>query len=642
MYAIAQTGNIAYIYGDVSSSGNIPSGSASPFHQMLITNNGNRGLSQFRSLVEGEGHTIEQFYDEATNLNANFLNQFDVVIFGLHQKIWSTAERNALDTWIRAGGGTLLYSDSAAGGSFGSVGAQNNVGQRAVNNITTRYGLQVTVDQAAGTTAYRASSGASHPIVSDRPALEGEGVSPVAVDVSSGAQILIPYNNSNANRVSGTASLNHRQNITISNPTYAALALNTIGDGNLMVMFDRQPIWNNGEGSDINERDNREILRRIVNFLAEDQDQDQDNDNDNDENLALNGVARQSSTAFGGNASHAIDGNTNGAYRAGSVTHTGDDTTPFWEVDLGREFSIGDINIFGRTDNCCADRLSDYTVSVINSNGSITYSENLNEFPTALINAGNVLGQIVRIELNNGEALSLAEVQVMRGESIGDEEGNIALRGVASQSSTTFGGEASRAIDGNINGVFDRNSITHTGNDDNAWWALDLDQEYTIGEIVIYNRTDCCSDRLSNFTITVRDEAGNITMQESITTAPNPSVTIDVNGANASSIQIQSNISNEVLSLAEVEVYTSSSLKSLGLDNSALVVYPNPTSNQFTIQTSEAIATYSVIDFSGKTLLKGKIDKDSTSVDISQLPSGIYFVRMSGEKRSFMKKIIKE
>ena len=66
----------------------------------------------------------------------------------------------------------------------------------------TRYGLQVTVDQAAGRTSYRASAGASHPITSGRPVLEGEGVSPVAVDLSSGAEILIPYNNSDANNVS--------------------------------------------------------------------------------------------------------------------------------------------------------------------------------------------------------------------------------------------------------------------------------------------------------------------------------------------------------------------------------------------------------------------------------------------------------
>jgi len=34
-------------------------------------------------------------------------------------------------------------------------------------------------------------------------------------------------------------------------------------------MFDRQPMWNNGPGSDIDEQDNREILLVVMNFLAE-------------------------------------------------------------------------------------------------------------------------------------------------------------------------------------------------------------------------------------------------------------------------------------------------------------------------------------------------------------------------------------
>ena len=35
-----------------------------------------------------------------------------------------------------------------------------------------------------------------------------------------------------------------------------------------MAMFDRQPMWNDGPGSDIEEEDNTVILREMVNFLA--------------------------------------------------------------------------------------------------------------------------------------------------------------------------------------------------------------------------------------------------------------------------------------------------------------------------------------------------------------------------------------
>ena len=156
--------SIAYIHGDVAANGNIPSGNAPPFHQMLLTDTGIRGTSDFRSLVEGEGYQIEQVYDQSTNLSNAFLNQYDVIIFSLHQRIWSAGALNRLDNWINAGGSILIYSDSAAGGRFNIVGSDNTVGQTATNNIITRYGMQVTVDQADGIIANR-SGNSNNPIV---------------------------------------------------------------------------------------------------------------------------------------------------------------------------------------------------------------------------------------------------------------------------------------------------------------------------------------------------------------------------------------------------------------------------------------------------------------------------------------------
>lgn len=209
-----------------------------------------------------------QYYDQATSLTNSFLNSVDVIIFGLHQKIWSSVEKDRLDVWLRNGGGMFIYSDSASGGRFSIVGAQNSVGQTVTNNLIAQYGMEVTVDQAAGTTAYRSSPSPANALMSGLPILEGEGVSPIAVSSSSGVEILIPYRDGSINKVSGNASLNHLQNVTVTNPSFAALALKRLGVGNIVVMFDRQPMWNDGPGSDINKRNNKEILRRIMNFLA--------------------------------------------------------------------------------------------------------------------------------------------------------------------------------------------------------------------------------------------------------------------------------------------------------------------------------------------------------------------------------------
>jgi alpha-L-fucosidase len=83
---------------------------------------------------------------------------------------------------------------------------------------------------------------------------------------------------------------------------------------------------------------------------------------------------------------------------------------------------------------------------------------------------------------------------------------NHALDMPSTQSSTDFGGEARRANDGNTDGNYFNNSISHTGFDTNAWWQVDLGESRPIHEIEVWNRTDCCTDRLQDYYVLVSDE----------------------------------------------------------------------------------------------------------------------------------------
>ena len=85
-------------------------------------------------------------------------------------------------------------------------------------------------------------------------------------------------------------------------------------------------------------------------------------------NVALNKVARQSTTDFEGVASRAVDGNTDGTYANGSQTHTTSQNNPFWEVDLGQEYPIDDVVIWNRTESAgsMASRMDGFTVTVMN------------------------------------------------------------------------------------------------------------------------------------------------------------------------------------------------------------------------------------------------------------------------------------
>ena len=78
---------------------------------------------------------------------------------------------------------------------------------------------------------------------------------------------------------------------------------------------------------------------------------------------------------------------------------------------------------------------------------------------------------------------------------------NIAQLKPAKQSSVHNGGAANRAVDGNTDGNWGAISVTHTQGEDSPWWEVNLLAKYKISSITIYNRTDCCPERLKNFTI---------------------------------------------------------------------------------------------------------------------------------------------
>jgi F5/8 type C domain len=92
----------------------------------------------------------------------------------------------------------------------------------------------------------------------------------------------------------------------------------------------------------------------------------------------------------------------------------------------------------------------------------------------------------------------------------GGPASNLSLGKPATQSSTYTaappGGPARLAVDGNTNASYYGNSVSHTNYDYQAWWQVDLGTSYTLDQVNIWNRTDCCSDRLSNFYVLVSDD----------------------------------------------------------------------------------------------------------------------------------------
>src|SRR5262245_18876237 len=103
-------------------------------------------------------------------------------------------------------------------------------------------------------------------------------------------------------------------------------------------------------------------------------------------------------------------------------------------------------------------------------------------------------GRYVRVQLAGDNILSLAEAEVRGGPN-----GNLSLVKPATQSSTAYDAPASRGVDGNTSGNWANNSVTHTATEHQPWWQVDLGSIQQIEVVKLWNRTDCCSDRLSNF-----------------------------------------------------------------------------------------------------------------------------------------------
>ncbi|HVK25697.1 MAG TPA: discoidin domain-containing protein, partial [Actinokineospora sp.] len=82
---------------------------------------------------------------------------------------------------------------------------------------------------------------------------------------------------------------------------------------------------------------------------------------------------------------------------------------------------------------------------------------------------------------------------------------NVARGATATQSSTEYGGVAARAVDGNTNGTFTGNSVSHTTSQSQAWLSVDLRQVQQLTDVVVWNRTDCCTTRLADFYVLASD-----------------------------------------------------------------------------------------------------------------------------------------
>ncbi|KAF7686831.1 hypothetical protein HF521_015224 [Silurus meridionalis] len=215
------------------------------------------------------------------------------------------------------------------------------------------------------------------------------------------------------------------------------------------------------------------------------------------DNVALRGIATQSSLFSTYGAFFAIDGSRASNFVSSSCAHTNGQYNAWWRVDLLAVYDISNVIITNRGD-AVPTRINGAEIHIGNS-----LINNGNNNPRCVvistIPAGasvsyncNMRGRYVNIIIPNiFQYLTLCEVEVY-----GTPE-NVALKGIATQSSLFQNYYAYLAIDGNRASSLYSYSCTHTDGQINSWWRVDLLAKYDISNVIITNRGDAVTTRIN-------------------------------------------------------------------------------------------------------------------------------------------------
>ncbi|PCI94137.1 MAG: hypothetical protein COB15_14845 [Flavobacteriales bacterium] len=74
--------------------------------------------------------------------------------------------------------------------------------------------------------------------------------------------------------------------------------------------------------------------------------------------------------------------------------------------------------------------------------------------------------------------------------------------------------------------------------------------------------------------------------------------------------------------------------------NTEIEIYPNPTSNQLSIDTELNISEVRIVDITGKTIIT--IKQKTKTINVAELVNGIYFIKVIADEKTITKKFVKQ
>lgn len=239
----------------------------------MQTFDGNHGWGELRLALEDAGFMVTQITETAENasgpsngiavdLESLPLSDYDVIVFGSNNAVYDEAAIDAVEAWIRAGGGALFISDA----NFGSDWAD---APDSDQQFLDRFGLVMNQDQGT----YVLERGGSdfdqpgHPILDGVDAFDGEGVSPIVAEAES--DVIVGARNQTRVNSPPFGSQNQGQSRPVG-PLDGALVAIEVDFGRIASHFDRNTFFNrNGAGTDLHRFDNRAYAINLFQWLAD-------------------------------------------------------------------------------------------------------------------------------------------------------------------------------------------------------------------------------------------------------------------------------------------------------------------------------------------------------------------------------------
>ncbi|XP_073488975.1 uncharacterized protein [Aquarana catesbeiana] len=284
-------------------------------------------------------------------------------------------------------------------------------------------------------------------------------------------------------------------------------------------------------------------------------------------NVARNGTASQSSdhqSKMLCYANKAIDGMAEVDFFKGFCSHTMENYEPWWHLDLKKTYNISSIVITNRQDSY-VERLLGAEIRIGDSPGlknPVCKKVTDVSKPRISLCCSGMLGRYVSVVIRGrSDQLVLCEVEVYAKENVTmNAEVNVARNGTASQSSvhqSIMMCDANKAIDGNADRDFNNGFCSHTMEDYDPWWHLDLKKTYNISSIVITNSQDGYMERLLGAEIRIGDSPDRKNpVCKKVTDVSKPRISLCCSGMSGRYVSVVIRGRFEHLALCEVEVYT--------------------------------------------------------------------------------------